>query len=194
VLFKYEPNPKGAYLMPINRIIATPDALPKLHCAEIDKAVTYLSHRDWDEGVDLLQKMIKKANAEDGYLARFKHFLESDESTLLLRELCEPFGDYMKSSERDFRNSVNFLDTAFGVSTNNDDFPKVYKCQFEALKNADYVELNRIRYEVTGYEEIECILHYKHPCTGIEYAKSIPELRSENDGYRLIKIKPVIFI
>ena len=42
----------------------------------------------------LLSKIIERAEANEGYKGVFLDWLESRESTITLRSICSPFGDY----------------------------------------------------------------------------------------------------
>ena len=70
--------------------------------------------RRWPEANELFDKMLAKGEEDPAYGKRLNGYLSNDGSTLLLRTLCGPFGDYMAPGPAGihFRNMVNAIDTA----------------------------------------------------------------------------------
>lgn len=182
--------------MPTNISIQTPERLPKLHCEEIQKAATFLIYKNWDKcGLELLKKIVQKANADESYCLRFKHFLESDESTILLRELCNPFGFYWNSSDLEFSGAVDALDTAFGITRCNENYPQVFPSLETALSNADFIKVDGIMHKVNTFYGGS--LFYKEQATGKECSIPLSEFKvdihSNPERFELLSIKPSMY-
>lgn len=66
----------------------------------------------WPEAMDLLNKMVARCEQNVDYKAYFLRWLREG-STLSLRELASPFGEYIVcGTELDFQNAVNAIDTS----------------------------------------------------------------------------------
>ena len=72
--------------------------------------------RRWPEAVGLLDEMLDKGKGDRAYGSKLDELFSESGSTLMLRELTEPFGEYLAAGEdgRAFRNAVNAIDSARG--------------------------------------------------------------------------------
>ena len=76
---------------------------------ELELSYLYANRKNWLDAIELLEKMLIVADSEPVYDQKLSNWLLGNSSTLGLRELASRFGEYLGS--RDFRNSVNALDS-----------------------------------------------------------------------------------
>lgn len=172
-------------------------SLPKLHNEKLVTVCDYLEHKSWDIGQGfnayrLLAAILKKANENAEFLVKLKCFIENS-STLELRELCEPFGNYWDSSALQFQNAVDALDTCFGKTGRESGFPVRFDSLAEALDRTMGIILNGEMHHIDCLELSESIVHLKNPSTGKQSEYTFDELDAESAEIELVGLQPIIF-
>jgi len=76
---------------------------------ELELSYLYANRKNWPDAIELLEQMLNVADSDPVYDQKLSDWLLGNISTLGLRELAERFGEYL--GLRDFRNSVNALDS-----------------------------------------------------------------------------------
>jgi hypothetical protein len=172
--------------------IKTPESLPKLHSQSIQNVITYLSYRgnEWrGDGINLMKKVLSKADVDSQYLSELKECVE-DYSTTRLVALCSPLGDYQ---ELPHRNAVNALDTAFGNDPASIECPVVMLNVEEAAQCASHIDFEGIEYRINHYSYNDKTLYVEDMSDNGLRLFELADLKLNVEKVKFSGHKPIIF-